>query len=82
MAQRILGMGDIVSLVEKAQEQFDEKEAARLEKERRTLHYMKKVKTVTPGKANTFIDEPAETKAAREETPTSFWGRFKKWLKS
>jgi signal recognition particle subunit SRP54 len=32
MAQRILGMGDIVSLVEKAQEQFDEQEAARLEK--------------------------------------------------
>ncbi len=32
MAQRILGMGDIVSLVEKAQEQFDEKEAALLEK--------------------------------------------------
>jgi len=32
MAQRILGMGDIVSLVEKAQEQYDEKEAARLEK--------------------------------------------------
>lgn len=32
MAQRILGMGDIVSLVEKAQEQFDEKEAQKLEK--------------------------------------------------
>lgn len=32
MAQRILGMGDIVSLVEKAQEQFDAVEAARLEK--------------------------------------------------
>jgi signal recognition particle subunit SRP54 len=32
MAQRILGMGDIVSFVEKAQAQFDEKEAARLEK--------------------------------------------------
>ena len=32
MAQRILGMGDIVSLVEKAQEQFDAAEAARLEK--------------------------------------------------
>ena len=31
MAQRILGMGDIVSLVEKAQEQYDEKEAKRLE---------------------------------------------------
>ena len=32
MAQRILGMGDIVSFVEKAQEQFDEKEAKRLER--------------------------------------------------
>ena len=31
MAQRILGMGDIVSLVEKAQEQFDEKEAKKIE---------------------------------------------------
>jgi signal recognition particle subunit SRP54 len=32
MAQRILGMGDIVSFVERAQDQFDEKEAKRLEK--------------------------------------------------
>jgi signal recognition particle subunit SRP54 len=32
MAQRILGMGDIISLVEKAQEQFDEEQAAKLEK--------------------------------------------------
>lgn len=32
MAQRILGMGDVVSLVEKAQQQFDEKEARKLEK--------------------------------------------------
>jgi signal recognition particle subunit SRP54 len=32
MADRILGMGDIVSLVEKAQEQFDEEEARRLQK--------------------------------------------------
>ncbi len=31
MAQRILGMGDIVSLVERAQDQFDEAEAKRLE---------------------------------------------------
>lgn len=31
MAQRILGMGDIVSLVERAQEQFDEAEAKRIE---------------------------------------------------
>ena len=32
MADRILGMGDIVSLVERAQEQYDEKEARRLQK--------------------------------------------------
>ena len=32
MADRILGMGDIVSLVEKAQEQYDEEEARRLKK--------------------------------------------------
>ena len=32
MADRILGMGDIVSLVEKAQEQFDAEEAAKLKK--------------------------------------------------
>ena len=32
IANRILGMGDIVSLVEKAQEQFDEKEAERIQK--------------------------------------------------
>jgi len=32
MAQRILGMGDITSLVEKAQEQFNEEQARKLEK--------------------------------------------------
>jgi len=32
MADRILGMGDIVTLVEKAQEQFDDEEARRLQK--------------------------------------------------
>ena len=32
MADRILGMGDVVSVVERAQEQFDEEEAKRLQK--------------------------------------------------
>ncbi len=35
MASRILGMGDVVSLVEKAQQVFDEEEAARLNKKLR-----------------------------------------------
>ena len=32
MASRILGMGDVVTLVEKAQEQFDSEEAVKLQK--------------------------------------------------
>ena len=32
MADRILGMGDVISLVERAQEQYDEEEARRLQK--------------------------------------------------
>tara|TARA_B100001564_G_scaffold50776_2_gene37703 strand:+ start:37095 stop:38426 length:1332 start_codon:yes stop_codon:yes gene_type:complete len=32
MADRILGMGDVISLVERAQEQFDEKEARKIQK--------------------------------------------------
>ncbi|MEN8185637.1 MAG: signal recognition particle protein [Bacteroidota bacterium] len=32
MAERILGMGDVVSLVEKAQEQYDEEEARKIQK--------------------------------------------------
>ena len=35
MASQILGMGDILSLIEKAQDKFDEKEAMRLEKKLR-----------------------------------------------
>ena len=30
---RILGMGDVISLVERAQQQFDEEEARRVQKE-------------------------------------------------
>lgn len=36
MAQRILGMGDVVSLVEKAQQQFDEQQARQLQSKIRT----------------------------------------------
>ncbi len=36
MAQRILGMGDVVSFVERAQEQFDDKQAEKLQKKIRS----------------------------------------------
>ncbi|MDH3251678.1 MAG: signal recognition particle protein [Ignavibacteria bacterium] len=39
LASRILGMGDIVSLVEKAQEQFDEKKAVKLEAKLRNAQF-------------------------------------------
>lgn len=39
MAGRILGMGDIVSLVEKAQEQYDEEEARRVAKKLRSNEF-------------------------------------------
>ncbi len=51
MASRILGMGDVVSLVEKVQEQFDEKEAAKMEqkilKNRFTFNdFLKQIKQI------------------------------------
>lgn len=39
MASRILGMGDVLSLIEKAQEAFDEKKALELEKKMRTQQF-------------------------------------------
>jgi len=39
MAQRILGMGDVVSFVERAQEQFDEKQAQKLQKKIRSEEF-------------------------------------------
>ncbi|MCX7921829.1 MAG: signal recognition particle protein [Clostridia bacterium] len=56
MASRILGMGDVLSLIEKAQEAFDEKKALELEKKMRTqqftledfLEQMQQVKKMGP----------------------------------
>lgn len=39
MASRILGMGDVISLIEKAQQVFDEKQAMELEKKMRTQDF-------------------------------------------
>lgn len=56
MASRILGMGDVLSLIEKAQEAFDEKQAIDLEKKMRTqtftledyLEQMQQIKKMGP----------------------------------
>ncbi len=52
MASRILGMGDVLSLIEKAQESFDEKKAAELEKRLREQKF-----TLTD-----FLDQFAQLK--------------------
>ena len=39
IASRILGMGDIVTLVEKAQQQYDQEEAVKLEEKLRTAQF-------------------------------------------
>ena len=50
MADRILGMGDVVSLVERAQQQFDEEEAKRLEKKiRKNKFNIKDLASMIPG---------------------------------
>jgi len=56
MASRILGMGDVLSLIEKAQEAFDEKKASEMERKIRTqqftlddfLEQMQQVKKMGP----------------------------------
>lgn len=56
MASRILGMGDVLSLIEKAQEAFDEKKASEMERKLRTqqftlddfLEQMQQVKKMGP----------------------------------
>src|SRR5699024_6569329 len=39
MASRILGMGDVLSLIEKAQVNFDEKQAKEMEEKMRTMSF-------------------------------------------
>ncbi len=56
MASRILGMGDVLSLIDKAQQAFDEKEAIELERKMRTndfnlddfLNQMQQIKKMGP----------------------------------
>lgn len=57
MASRILGMGDVLTLIDKAQEAFDEKQAAEFEKKLTTsgmdledfLEQLQQIKKMGPG---------------------------------
>ncbi len=56
MADRILGMGDIVSLVEKAQEQFDAEEAKKLQKKIAKMGNIKDLASMIPGVGKALKD--------------------------
>lgn len=69
MANRILGMGDVLSLVERAQQAFDEDEAARLNKKfAKIISHLK-----------TFI--PNSNKLKRWEILKISWVWFQEWVK-
>jgi hypothetical protein len=57
-------------------------EEIRLQKEKRTQNYLKKVKTQQPTKAARIIKEDAEEMSAAElvEPPKTLWGKFLRWL--
>lgn len=64
MASRILGMGDVLTLIDKAQEAFDEKQAAEFEKKLTTsgmdledfLEQLQQIKKMGPARAGALDD--------------------------
>ena len=77
MSQRILGMGDVMSLIEKAEKQFDEDEAAELERKIRSneftledfLAQLKQIRKMGP------LHEPARDAARRRRADEGPEGR-------
>lgn len=69
---------------EAAEAQKKREEELKLQKERRTKNYLKKVKAHQPTKAAKLIKEQAEemSPAEFEEPPKTWWGKFLKWLTS
>ncbi len=53
---------------------------AELEKEKRTQHYLRKVKVSSPTKKVRMVDEPIMEMSAIPDEPKSLLGRFVKWL--
>ncbi len=56
------------------------REKAEQDKEKRTQHYLKKVKVVAPTKSVRMVNEEVEEMKPLAPTPTTWWGKFMKWL--
>ena len=69
---------------EMEEERQRRKEKAAQEKERRTQNYQKRVKHQPPTKAVRIIEEPLEqiNESTFDSKPTSWFGKFMKWLRS
>jgi hypothetical protein len=57
-------------------------EEAKLEKERRTQHYLSKVKSVPTKPARLIREDVVELRADQTKTPTTWLGKFWKWFRS
>ena len=55
---------------------------AQQQKEQRTQNYLRRVKTAAPTKSARLVEEPTEVLSKIEDKPTTFLGRFLRWLKS
>jgi hypothetical protein len=66
---------------QEAQEAMKKKrEFAQREKEKRTQHYLGKVKTVAPIKSARIVNEEVEELKPLAPVPKTLWGKFLRWL--
>lgn len=67
---------------EAAEAERKRREEAKLEKERRTQHYLSKVKSVPTKPARLIEEDVVELHADQSKTPTTWLGKFWKWFRS
>jgi hypothetical protein len=67
---------------EAAEAERKREEQAKVEKERRTQHYLSKVKSVPTKPARLISEDVVELRADQTKTPTTWLGKFWKWFRS
>jgi len=68
---------------EAREEEAKRREQIERDKEKRTLHYLKKVNVAQPTRPVKIQEEKIERKqVTKEPAPTTLWGRFRRWLNS
>ena len=82
--QQRLGKNPIAIERERNALEAEKKKSAQLkhEKEKRTQHYLSKMKVVAPTKSVKLIKEEVEELTPMAPVPKTVWGKFMKWLNS